>query len=103
MNLTQVNERLDQIESEVLRFKNGRVNQLLDELKETRLRIAAFIGAAASPDAARAALVTLAVLEKAAILHALSVCRNPKAAAEVLGIGKTTLYRKLTEYAKETA
>jgi transcriptional regulator with PAS, ATPase and Fis domain len=40
-------------------------------------------------------------LERRAIEHALTETNNNKiAAAKRLGIGKTTLYRKLKEYAK---
>jgi transcriptional regulator of acetoin/glycerol metabolism len=41
----------------------------------------------------------LAEVEKRAILHALQVTRGDRTlAAELLGIGRTTLYRKLKEY-----
>jgi DNA-binding NtrC family response regulator len=51
-------------------------------------------------DAARAAeIVPLAVQEKQAILSTLETLKGDKLlAAKVLGIGKTTLYRKLKEY-----
>jgi two-component system response regulator HydG len=43
---------------------------------------------------------TLAELEKRAILHAITTLNGDKLeAAKQLGIGKTTLYRKLKEYA----
>ena len=45
-------------------------------------------------------LVPLAETERRAILHVLQETRGDKfAAARLLGIGKTTLYRKLREYA----
>jgi transcriptional regulator of acetoin/glycerol metabolism len=45
---------------------------------------------------------SLAVIEKACILNALAACKgNAFKAAARLGIGKTTLYRKLKEYAAE--
>ena len=45
---------------------------------------------------------SLAVFEKACILNALAACKgNRIKAAARLGIGKTTLYRKLKEYAAE--
>ena len=44
-------------------------------------------------------IVPLAVLEKQAIQNALKLLNDDKLkAARVLGIGKTTLYRKLKEY-----
>lgn len=44
-------------------------------------------------------IVPLAVMEKQAILNALVVTKDDKLkAARMLGIGKTTLYRKLKEY-----
>ena len=44
-------------------------------------------------------IVRLAVLEKEAIQNALNVLNDDKLkAARMLGIGKTTLYRKLKEY-----
>ena len=45
MNLTQLNQRLDQIQSEIIRFQSGRAMQLLNEVGEIRGRVAAFIGA----------------------------------------------------------
>ena len=44
-------------------------------------------------------IVPLATLEKQAIANALKVVNDDKLkAARLLGIGKTTLYRKLKEY-----
>jgi len=44
-------------------------------------------------------IVPLAVLEKQAILNALASTKDDKLkAAKLLGIGKTTLYRKIKEY-----
>ena len=44
-------------------------------------------------------IVPLAVMEKQAIVNALQVTNDDKLkAARLLGIGKTTLYRKLKEY-----
>ena len=53
-----------------------------------------------TPDDSRLAGVTpLAELERRAILHALEVTKGDRTfAAELLGIGRTTLYRKLKEY-----
>jgi transcriptional regulator with PAS, ATPase and Fis domain len=88
MNLTQLNQRLDQIQSEIIR-RNGRVTQLLNEVGEIE----------ASP----VEIVPLETLERAAILNAVNRCRNKNAAAKALGIGKTSLYRKLEQYAREGA
>jgi len=47
---------------------------------------------------------SLAALERSAILKALEVTQGDKiAAARMLGIGKTTLYRKLKEYRQSTS
>jgi transcriptional regulator with PAS, ATPase and Fis domain len=44
-------------------------------------------------------IVPLAALEKQAILNALAFTKDDKLkAAKLLGIGKTTLYRKIKEY-----
>ncbi|HEY6991221.1 MAG TPA: sigma-54 dependent transcriptional regulator, partial [Bryobacteraceae bacterium] len=53
-----------------------------------------------APDDSRLAGVTpLAELERRAILHALEVTKGDRTfASELLGIGRTTLYRKLKEY-----
>lgn len=49
--------------------------------------------------APRGKIVPLATLEKQAIVNALTVTKDDKLkAARQLGIGKTTLYRKLKEY-----
>ena len=45
------------------------------------------------------AVIPLAELERRAILHALEYTKGDRAiAAHLLGIGRTTLYRKLKEY-----
>ncbi len=98
MNLTQLNERLDQIQSEMLR-REARHKQIMAELHEIRNRVVAFIGA---PTPARIqageSITPLAELEKAAILHAVAACGNAERAAIALGVGKTTIYRKLDRY-----
>jgi two-component system response regulator HydG len=44
-------------------------------------------------------VITLAAMEKQAIQNALKITNDDKLkAARMLGIGKTTLYRKLKEY-----
>jgi DNA-binding NtrC family response regulator len=54
-------------------------------------------GPAQVPDTNK--LVPLAEIERRAVLHALRETAGDKpAAARLLGIGKTTLYRKLKEY-----
>ncbi len=104
MNLTQLNERLDQIQSEIWRFQNGRAPQLLAEVDAIRQRVAAFIGAPVIPPPGEApastGIVPFYELERAAILNAVRVCGDKERAAKALGIGKTTIYRKLAEYAK---
>jgi two-component system response regulator HydG len=51
------------------------------------------------PDGALPSLKNLADLERDAILNAIRMLHGDKlAAARLLGIGKTTLYRKLKEY-----
>jgi DNA-binding NtrC family response regulator len=61
-------------------------------------RSGATTGARAEPDA----VVPLAEVERRAILHALQVTKGDRAtAAHLLGIGRTTLYRKLKDYAAD--
>ena len=55
--------------------------------------------ASAGSSGAGRKIVPLATLEKQAIQNALKVTKDDKLkAARLLGIGKTTLYRKLKEY-----
>ena len=55
--------------------------------------------ASTSSRASGGKVIPLAQLEKQAILNALKVTKDDKLkAARMLGIGKTTLYRKLNEY-----
>jgi two-component system response regulator HydG len=55
--------------------------------------------ASASRKGGAGKIVPLATLEKQAIKNALEVVKDDKLkAARLLGIGKTTLYRKLKEY-----
>lgn len=44
---------------------------------------------------------TLASMEKRAFLRALQITGNRQLAAKMLGVGKTTIYRKLKEYERE--
>lgn len=65
----------------------------------TQVRDAQALAAGAVPAADPAAITPLDELEKQAILHAIQVLDGDKLeAARRLGIGKTTLYRKLKEY-----
>jgi two-component system response regulator HydG len=51
----------------------------------------------------QAGIIPLALIEKNAILSAIRLLHGDKLkAAKLLGIGKTTLYRKLKEYTKES-
>jgi DNA-binding NtrC family response regulator len=45
-------------------------------------------------------IIPLAEVERQAILKAIEATGTPVAAAKQLGIGKTTIYRKLAEYAE---
>ena len=57
------------------------------------------VGAAAAEDVAGPKIVSIAELEKQAILGTIRELKGDKLmAAKLLGIGKTTLYRKLKEY-----
>jgi DNA-binding NtrC family response regulator len=59
--------------------------------------------AAAVPSAGGPAVVPLQQLEKQAIQHALTHTKGDRTlASQLLGIGRTTLYRKLKEYGLET-
>ena len=65
----------------------------------SQIRDAEALAAASAPVADPAAITPLEELEKQAILHAIQVLDGDKLeAARRLGIGKTTLYRKLKEY-----
>jgi two-component system response regulator HydG len=65
----------------------------------TQLRDSQTLAAGAAPAQDPAAITPLDELEKQAILHAIQVLDGDKLeAARRLGIGKTTLYRKLKEY-----
>lgn len=56
-------------------------------------------GSASRASSGAGKVVPLAVLEKQAIQNALKATNDDKLkAARMLGIGKTTLYRKLKEY-----
>jgi DNA-binding NtrC family response regulator len=48
-----------------------------------------------------AGVIPLAEMEKRAIFHAIQVAKGDRSlAADLLGIGRTTLYRKLKEYGR---
>lgn len=52
-----------------------------------------------APDGARSPIIPLTQMERQAILEALAYTKGDRAiAANLLGIGRTTLYRKLKEY-----
>jgi transcriptional regulator of acetoin/glycerol metabolism len=87
-------KRIDQIESELIRTR-ARLAQLFRELREIRdeLHLAEFV------EKATVTIKPLAVVERRAILAAVEK-HPPLHAAKTLGIGKTTLYRKLTSYGR---
>lgn len=92
-------QRLDAIESQLIRLRAlmAQRQQDLNAIR-TELRINdshdRFL---ASLNHAKAGIVPLADVEKEAIRHALYVA-SPLEAADLLNIGKTTLYRKVKEY-----
>ncbi len=66
---------------------------------DTREPTATVVGQPAVDRRAPAPIVSIAELEREAILHTIRQLRGDKLmAAKLLGIGKTTLYRKLKEY-----
>jgi two-component system response regulator HydG len=72
--------------------------QLQQQGLEAR-RVAVSAGEAGQQDGAAPSVATLADLERQAILGAIRTLNGDKLqAAKLLGIGKTTLYRKLKEY-----
>ena len=72
--------------------------QLQQQGLEAR-RVAVSAGQAGQQDGAAPSVATLADLERQAILGAIRTLKGDKLqAAKLLGIGKTTLYRKLKEY-----
>lgn len=95
MNLLLTQERLNAIQSEIVRT-NAQTSQLNKEIETIKTNILTFIGCS-RPDFNKQ-IIPLADLDKAAILHAVAVTRDKLKAAELLGIGKTTLFRKLAEY-----
>ncbi len=67
----------------------------LDKIKGAQLRIEAL----EQPTAPGDAIIPLAAIERQAILAAVSRCHGNKIhAAKALGIGKTTIFRKMHEY-----
>ena len=96
-------QRLDQIESEMIRLRAA-LNQRLREVEEIRsaLKSEADIENAKGElrkmlGSTDALIRPLEEVEKAAILRAVRLKPIPVAAV-LLGIGKTTLYRKLSAY-----
>ena len=86
------------------------LNQHLRGFEDLRTEAAAVMATAAAvmetvtnqQTMAAGEIVTLAEREKAAIFEALRLCKGDKLkAAARLGIGKTTLYRKLKEFGTE--
>ena len=79
------------------------LNQHLREFRDMRTDIGAVLATVINQQTMEAGeIVTLAEREKAAIFEALALCKGDKLkAAARLGIGKTTLYRKLKEFGTE--
>lgn len=90
-------KRIDQIESELIRTR-ARLAQLFGELHQMRdeLHLAELI------EKPFGTIEPLAVIERRAILAAVDK-HPPLHAAKLLGIGKTTLYRKLTSYGRSAS
>jgi len=73
--------------------------QLQNHLLQSRRMAASLEAAAKTPAMAEESVATLATIERNTILSTLSALKGDKMrAARLLGIGKTTLYRKLKEY-----
>jgi DNA-binding NtrC family response regulator len=103
MNAIQTEQRLNQIQSELIRTR-ALINQRLGEIETIRVRhvTTAAIGERIDDLRAEAGIVPLELLEKQAILRAVELKKVPMA-AKMLGIGRTTLYRKLAEYGFDVA
>jgi two-component system response regulator HydG len=90
-------QRIDQIESELIRVR-ALILQRQQELARLKTELVpARIQAEGDATNYEDGIVPLDALEKKAILHAIER-KGPLLAAKLLGIGKTTLYRKLHEY-----
>lgn len=89
-------KRIDQIESEVIRT-HARLVQLVHELRRMR----ADFHLAEKLELEATTVEPLKVVERRAIITALKK-HPPLHAAKLLGIGKTTLYRRLIEYGYKT-
>ena len=79
------------------------LNQHLREFRDLRTEAGAMMATVINQQTMAAGeIVTLAEREKAAIFEALALCKGDKLkAAARLGIGKTTLYRKLKKFGTE--
>jgi DNA-binding NtrC family response regulator len=96
--LEHVIERACALSSDPVLHLDSLSTQLQNFHYETR-RAAAAVVPAREPEAARLEITPLAELEKQAILSTIRQLNGDKLkAARLLGIGKTTLYRKLKEY-----
>lgn len=74
-------------------------SSLINRESETRMASQHLSFSTSGETAGPAGVTPLAELERRAILHALQVTKGDRTlAADLLGIGRTTLYRKLKEY-----
>lgn len=97
--LTEQIKRIDQIESEMIRLRTVLVQRQREiaGLKVAMVPTKAQADLAAVKSEAESNIVPLHLLEKAAILRAVELKSVP-VAAKLLGMGKTTLYRRLISY-----
>lgn len=88
-------DRIDELASELIRTR-ARLLQMQREVAQLRLQADSVIAATLSADV-QDGIVPLAVLERRAIEYAVRI-KGVVVAAQLLGCGKTTVYRKLKEY-----
>jgi transcriptional regulator of acetoin/glycerol metabolism len=88
-----------------LRGQAQRLSRLIDALESSPLMKAALkppkpvVIASADPKlGASSGITPLVEIERSAILNAVALTGDNPLAAKLLGIGKTTLYRKLSQY-----
>lgn len=89
-------QRIDEINSEIIRTR-ARLLQLQREVSTLQIQFAREQVATVVADATAVDIIPLSVLERAEIENAVRL-RGIMEAARALGVGKTTIYRKLREY-----
>lgn len=102
MTLAEALQQLNAMESEIIRLRNDHLPKMRAQIAELRARIPETLYKDKVEETpTRAGIVPLKMVEKETILRAIGLVPHIPRCAKLLGMGRTTLYRKLQQFERE--